>query len=356
MSQPLEMGIVGVGRMGAVHARHLLELEREDGVCRLCAIVDQDSARLKTVAGDLGFSGPLFTSVEEYINAKVCGATMVVAPTEHHRAHAMALVRAGHQVLMEKPLTGTLEGDIACCEELDRDHPRSLMLAFQRRFDAALAYGKQLVQEGAIGRMFKIYSALEDSGPPPDGYQSGGILPDMSVHNVDEILWLAGRMPDRAMAVGSVLHNKHVASCKEDFDDAMLYMWFGEELLGQVQVTRNHVSGYRVETAIYGDQGQIQIGHFDQRPHEIVVVAFGRRGMSEPIVRKVFPGGKGGPGAPEFVDRFGPAYKAEAAAFIDCCRKGLDFPMTHRDGLRAQQVIAAGMRAIKTRLDGAVIQ
>ena len=106
----------------------------------------------------------------------------------------------------------------------------------------------------------------------------------MSVHNVDEILWLAGRMPDRAMAVGSVLHNKHVASCKEDFDDAMIYMWFGEELLGQVQVTRNHVSGYRVETAIYGDQGKITSGHFDQRPHEIVVEAVGRRGRSEPIV------------------------------------------------------------------------
>ena len=355
MSQPLEMRIVGVGRMGGVHARHLLELEREDGVCRLCAIVDPDAARLQSFAAAMGFTGPLFTSLEEYIKAGLCAATMVVAPTEHHRSHAMALVGAGHRVLMEKPLTGTLEGDIACCAELDRDYPRSLMLAFQRRFDPALAYGKELVKQGAIGRMFKIYSALEDSGPPPDSYQSDGILPDMSVHNVDEILWFAERMPDRAMAVGSVLYNKHVAKCQEDFDDAMLYMWFGEELLGQVQVTRNHVSGYRVESAIYGEQGQIQIGHFDQRPHEIVVEAFGRRGAAAPIARKVFPGGGGGPGSPEFVDRFGPAYKAEAAAFIECCRKNLDFPTTHRDGLRAQQVISTGMRAVKTRADGAVV-
>jgi myo-inositol 2-dehydrogenase/D-chiro-inositol 1-dehydrogenase len=356
MSQPLDLGIVGVGRMGGVHARHLLELEREDGVCRVRAIVDTDEARLKSYAAEVGFTGPLFRSLEEYLAANLCKATMVVAPTEHHQAQAMTLARAGHRVLMEKPLTGTLDGDLACCAELDRNYPRSVMLAFQRRFDAALAFGKQLVAEGAIGRMFKIYSALEDSGPPPDGYQSDGILPDMSVHNVDEILWFAGRMPDRAMAVGSVLYNKHVASCKEDFDDAMLYMWFGEELLGQVQVTRNHVSGYRVETAIYGDQGQIQIGHFDQRPHEIIVEAFGRRGRSEPIVRKAFPGGNGGPGAPEFVDRFGPAYTAEAAAFIDCCRRDAEFPMTHTDGLRAQKVIAAGMRAVKTRADGAEVR
>src|SRR5262245_29112013 len=275
MKQPLEIGIIGIGRMGWVHARHLLELEREDGICRLTAVVDKDAERLKRFASELHYRGPAFGSLEEYLSADVCRATMVAAPTVHHGALAMALAKAGHRVLLEKPLTGTLAGDLACCAELDRNSPQAIMIAFQRRFDAALQYGRELVQQGSIGRMFKVYSALEDSGPPPEGYQSDGILPDMSVHNVDEILWLAGRMPDRAMAIGSVLYNKHVASCKEDFDDAMLYLWFGKELLGQVQVTRNHVSGYRVETAIYGDQGQLQIGRFYQRPQEIVVEAFG---------------------------------------------------------------------------------
>ncbi len=360
MNQPLDIGIVGIGRMGGVHVRHLLELERETGTCRLCAVVDSDAAKLKRFLSEFGtdefaYRGRTFASLDQYLEADVCRATMVVAPTEHHRPHAMALAKAGHRVLLEKPLTGTLEGDVACCAELDRSYPNAVMLALQRRFDQALAYGRDLMREGAIGRVFKVYSALEDSGPPPDGYQSDGILPDMSVHNVDEILWLVGGMPDRAMAVGSVLYNKRVASCKEDFDDATLYMWFGEEVLGQVQVTRNHVSGYRVETAIYGEQGQIQIGRFNQKPREIVVEAFGRRGRSEPIARKVFPGGNGGDAAPEFVDRFGPAYKAEATAFIDCCRRDAEFPATHRDGLRAQQVIAAGMRAVYTRNEAAVV-
>ena len=355
MSQPLDIGIVGLGRMGWVHARHLLELEREDGVCRLAAIVDVP-AKTAQFASELGFTGKTFATVEEYLAAKVSQTTMIVTPTEKHQDHAAAVVKAGHRVLLEKPLTGTLDGDTAFCAELDLHYPNAVMLAFQRRFDGALAHGRALIERGAIGRVFKIYSALEDSGPPPDGYQSGGILPDMSVHNVDEILWLAGgAMPDRALAVGSLLHNQRVASCKEDFDDAMLYMWFGVDLLGQVQVSRNHVSGYRVETAIFGDRGQIQIGHFDQKPHEIVLEAFGRRGTSEPIERKVFPGGIGGPGAPEFVERYGPAYKAEAAAFIDCCRRNAAFPTTHRDGLRAQQVIAAGMRALFTRDNAAPV-
>jgi predicted dehydrogenase len=49
---------------------------------------------------------------------------------------------------------------------------------------------------------------------------------------------------------------------------------------------------------------------------------------------------------PEFVDRFGAAYKAELAAFVECCRNGAPFPTSHQDGLRAQQVISAGMQGM----------
>ncbi len=350
----MNIGMLGIGRMGWVHALHLKELERE-GACRLAAVIDSNPKTLERFKSETGFGGQCFESVEQYIASGISKVTMAATPTEHHRHHAMTLVRAGHRVLIEKPLTGTLEGDLECCAELDRSYPNALMLAFQRRFDAALAHSGDLVRQNAIGRMFKIYSALEDSGPPPDGYQSGGILPDMAVHNVDEILWLAGEAPDRAMAVGSVLHNKHIASCQEDFDDAMLYMWFGDRLLGQVQVTRNHVSGYRVETSIYGDRGQIQIGRFYQRPHEILVEVYGKRGQAEPISRQAFPGGSAGAGSPEFVERFGPAYKAEAAAFLECCRSGAPFPTSHADGLRAQKVIAAGMRAIRSKDDGSTV-
>ena len=56
---------------------------------------------------------------------------------------------------------------------------------------------------------------------------------------------------------------------------------------------------------------------------------------------------------PEFVDRFGEAYKAEVMAFIDCCVNRRPFPTTHRDGLRAQQVITMGMNSIVRFAGGA---
>ncbi len=58
---------------------------------------------------------------------------------------------------------------------------------------------------------------------------------------------------------------------------------------------------------------------------------------------------------PEFIDRFGPAYKAEVAAFIECCLAGQPFPTTHRDGLRAQQVISAGMQAVMSPEQAAAV-
>ena len=257
-----------------------------------------------------------------------------------------ALIAAGHRVMVEKPLTGTLEGDREFAAELDANNPNSLMLAFQRRFDEPLMYAKELVDSGVIGRVFKVYSALEDSNPAPNGYNSGGILPDMSVHNVDEILWLTGRVPTRALSIGSRVYSHKLTTCQEDFDDALLYMWFEEDLLAQVQVTRNHVSGYRVETILFGDQGQVHVGHFDGKPFEVTVEAYGRRGRTEPIALRTFTARDYGKPLPEFVDRFGAAYKLELATFIQCCSENKPFPSTHRDGLRAQEVISAGMRAV----------
>jgi len=345
VSEPLKIAIVGIGRMGAVHALHAHELARETKTCQLVAIADPDTERARRFLGSAGIHIPVFHDADALANSGICLAAVIATATDQHRDHATALISKGFRVLLEKPLTNTLEDDRAFVAELDANYPNSVMLAFQRRFDEPLQYARTLMQNGSVGRVFKIFSALEDSGPAPNGYRSGGILPDMSVHNVDEILWLTGQMPSRALSIGSRIYSHALTTADEDFDDALLCMWFGDDLLGQVQVTRNHVSGYRVETIIFGEEGQIHIGRFDQRLNTVVVEAYGRRGRSQPIAHKEFTMRNYGTGLPEFIDRFGPAYKSEVAAFIQCCRDNAPFPTTHRDGLRARQVIEAGMKA-----------
>jgi myo-inositol 2-dehydrogenase/D-chiro-inositol 1-dehydrogenase len=360
MNGPLKIGVAGLGRMGWIHAANVVKLMRETGSCTLAALVDADPKRLQHFAESHGLNVPVFATVHELAEANVCQSTVIVTPTEKHREHATILLRAGHRLLVEKPLTGTLAGDREFTAELDAHHPDSVMLAFQRRFDAALQFARSLMLSGAIGPVFKIYSALEDSSPAPNGYQSDGILCDMSIHNVDEILWLTGQVPEAALSVGGRVYSHRLTTCKEDFDDAVLFMWFprqGErDLTAQVQVTRNHVSGYRVETAIFGEAGQIRIGRFAQRPHEVIVEAYGPRFAGEPIEERVFAVLPDQANQPEFVSRFGRSYEAEVAAFVDCCRRNAPFPITHRDGLRAQEVIAAGMEKMFTREDAARVR
>lgn len=345
MTHPLRIAVIGQGRIGKLHALHVQEIARESGTCELAAVVDSNPERAR--AASERFSVPSFPSVQALIAAGVADASVIGTPTDCHRDHATALIAAGQRVLLEKPLTGSLEDDRTFARELREKHPNAVMLAFQRRFDEPLQHAKRLIDRNAIGRVFKIVSILEDSNPAPDGYVSGGILPDMSVHNVDEILWFCdGRMPVAAAAIGNSIYSRKLSTATEDFDDAFLYLWFDCDLAVQISVSRNHVSGYRVETWIFGENGQIHVGRFEHNRFEVMVEAYGRK---DPIERKVYPTRNYGEGLPEFVDRFGAAYKAEVADFVERCRSRAPFTITHEDGLRAMEVIDLGSRRMINR-------
>src|SRR5438552_449609 len=111
MPEPLKIAVVGVGRMGAIHALHASELSRETGSCALAALVDADIERARRCASGLGCDVPVFSSIDELIRLGLCSATVVVTPTGSHREHAAQLIAAGHRVLLEKPLTGAFETD-----------------------------------------------------------------------------------------------------------------------------------------------------------------------------------------------------------------------------------------------------
>jgi myo-inositol 2-dehydrogenase / D-chiro-inositol 1-dehydrogenase len=342
MSEPVNLAVVGVGRIGEFHALHAHEVAGETGGCEVAALVDSDLDKAKRIASELGSSARIFASVEELIDSGAANASVVCTPTADHQRHANALIEAGHRVLLEKPMTEGLVSDRAFVSQLNLTAPNALMLAFQRRFDPPLQRMKQIAKSGAIGRPFKIVSILEDSNPAPAGFDSPGLFQDMSVHNVDEVMWLMDAVPYSAASIGNRLYSHRIASIKEDFDDGLLYLWFRGEVAGQIQVSRNHVPGYRIETWIFGEQGFVHMGHFDQRKLEITVEAYSRE---ESICREVFRMRDYGRAVPEFVDRFGLAYKAEFQCFVDCCLSGAPFDVNQNHGLQAMEVIEAACRA-----------
>ncbi len=355
MQKPIKMALIGVGRIGVFHARHVQELARETGKCDLVAVVDTYSDTAQRVAKQLQAEQKTkihaFASAQELAAAKLVDAAFIASRTDDHEPDARALIDADCRVLLEKPLTGTLESAQTFVDYLNANSTRkqALMQAFMRRFDAPLVKAKSLLAQKAIGNIFKIVSILEDPLPPPSGYNSPGILTDMSVHNCDEILWLlGGPFPEYVSAFGSQLHNTFISPVTEDYDDAFLQMWFPGKLLGQVQVSRNHVAGYRNETWVFGDKGVIHIGNFQENPLRVEIEAFSPQGV---IARETFSLRDYGNDVPVFIKRFGEAYKNELSYFLDQCLNNAPFSVTHQDGLNAMRIALAGTQAIRPKTD-----
>lgn len=351
LTKTIRVGVVGLGRMGMIHALHLHELEQEGNLCRLTCVSTKDRQAAGNFLSLTRAAIPVFDDIDELAESDLFDVAVIATNTPLHREHALKLIGAGCRVFLEKPLTGTLEGDREFTQLLEREHPHALMLGFQRRFDGPTLFAKSLIDEGTIGRIFKIYSALEDSGPAPNGFASPGILADMAVHNVDEVVWLSGRKPVWALAVGSRVFSHRLTTCEEDFDDGLMLLDFGDELISQIQVSRNHVSGYRGETVIYGEKGLIRIGCFRQKLIEVTVEAYGTREEKEPLAMKNFVMRRYDQPLPEFIDRYGAAYKEELRTFLKCFRSGEAFPITHRDGLRAQEIVSGAMKSSITKSD-----
>jgi predicted dehydrogenase len=349
MPEPLKLAVVGLGRIGALHSQHATELRISTGACQLAAIVDARVEHARSLAQDLASvqASPIqvYPRVEALIEADVCDAAVVCTPTDQHGPHVRALVRAEKRVMVEKSLTGSLDGDRELAAELDTSYPTSVMLAFQGRFDEPLQHAKQLLDQGAIGRPFKVVAALEDSGPVPAGYISTSLFLGMAVHNLDDVLWFTGKMPTGVVSLGSRLYAHKLSSTPEDFNDGLISLWFPDDLVAQVSVSRNHVSGYRVEIWVYGEEGQIHVGRFDQNKNEVILEAYSR---TQRIEFKSYAMRDYGRQVPEFIERFGNAYKRELADFVTCCREDQPFSVTHRDGLRAMEVMAAATRATAT--------
>jgi predicted dehydrogenase len=63
----------------------------------------------------------------------------------------------------------------------------------------------------------------------------------------------------------------------------------------------------------------------------------------------------GGP-VPEFIDRFGPAYRAELADFVERCVTDQPFTVDQNDGLRAMEILDAGERSLQRRDSGVQVE
>src|SRR5450755_2534440 len=173
---PLRVGVVGVGVMGANHARVLADLAD----VKLVGIADSDRKQRALVAGALGCAG--YADVEALIAGGVDAIT-IAAPTHLHRDLALTCIRHGVHILVEKPIASSVEEGRAIIDAAQRAGV-TLMIGHVERFNPAVEAIKTAIRDEDI-----LSIAITRVGPFPPRMSNVGVVIDLAVHDIDLIRW-----------------------------------------------------------------------------------------------------------------------------------------------------------------------
>lgn len=230
----------------------------------------------------------------------------------------------------------------AFCSSLDPKGP-GVQLGLQRRFDPALLHARSILRDGLIGEIREIRSILRDQFPPPATYKSRGLIIDMGIHVADEVRFLLDDFPIEIWA--SMHHTTGYESpVDEGGDTAYVTMRFASGVLGRLDLSRTHASGYNNETYVIGTEGTLHVGRFAGYPGPIPVEVWTAAGELHPISRTFEMTYLTRP-FPEFLPRFQAAYLAGHAAFRAALADRRPFAVSATDALDAQVIVEAAHRS-----------
>jgi myo-inositol 2-dehydrogenase/D-chiro-inositol 1-dehydrogenase len=169
----VNVGVVGTGAMGAVHA----ELLR--GAVSGASL----AATADPVAPGADYANGL-----ELIADPAVEAVVIAAPPAAHEALVLACLEAGKRVLCEKPLADSVE---ACRRIAAADGDGLLTVGFMRRFDPGYAELKRRLDAGEAGAPLAAHMVHRNASSSP-GFSAEGVLTDTLVHEADVTRWLLG--------------------------------------------------------------------------------------------------------------------------------------------------------------------
>lgn len=226
--------VIGYGGMGSWHTR---KVKNEMGeYAELIGIYDIDPARNK-VAEENGIHA--FASREELLADERIDLVTVATPNDYHKEIVMAALRAGKNVISEKPVTicsADLEEMIACANECGK-----LFTVHQnRRWDEDYLTMKKLLDDGTLGKVFRIESRVQGSRGIPGDWRNqkqhgGGMVFDWGIHLLDQALMMT--LPRKLKTVYAELTNVTNENCDDGFRATLI---FDDRLSFYVEVTTSN--------------------------------------------------------------------------------------------------------------------
>ena len=192
MSQPIRVGIVGVGAIGKRH----LSLARAEPGCRVIALADPS---LETVGIASAAGLRHYASCVEMADRERLDGAIVAAPTQEHAPIGMQLVARRIPMLMEKPFADTVEAGLRLAAAAESEEV-AVCVGHHRRFDPAVTAARRILRSGEIGELVGVSATW--AVRKPDSYfkvrwrrrRGGGPVLINMIHDIDLLRFLCGEV------------------------------------------------------------------------------------------------------------------------------------------------------------------
>jgi myo-inositol 2-dehydrogenase / D-chiro-inositol 1-dehydrogenase len=331
----LKVGIVGLGRLGFIHAGNIAGRIRGAELIAACSLKQDE---LSKVSAALGIpAGSCYQKFEDMLAKEKLDAVAIVSSSDQHCKQVLAALQAGLHVFCEKPLGVTIDE----CKEVERAvakyNKQVFMLGFMRRYDASYQYAKQKIEEGYIGRpiLFRSYSVDPDhsiKGTLAYLPHSAGQFLDMAVHDIDLARWMLNSEPKTIYAAGGSYAYPEFEKYN-DGDNAAAFMQFENQSMAFLLAGRTAPHGYNIETEIIGTKATLRIGSV---PQKNLVELLDHSGVRKECSQS-------------FPERFSQAFESEMQEFVDCILENRKPGITAHDGTRATEIAIQSTQSFRNK-------
>lgn len=312
----LRVGVIGAGAMGAAHVR---TLATSVSGAEVTLVYDIDRDRAAEVAVAAG-AAPA-SSEAALIESPNVDAVVIAAPDPLHAELTLAGLKRGLPVLCEKPLAVTADEAIRVVEAEATAGRPLIQVGFMRRFDPGYLAMRRVFADGEVGSARLLHCVHRNATAHPTA-TSEGIARNSMIHEIDIARWL---LDDEIVSIE--IRTPHRGEGLADPQLATLEMRSG--VLVSVEVFVNAGYGYDVRAELVGDRGTVSL----EPPAHVSM----RRN-----------GADGGPVSPDYLARFGEAYRAQMTAWVEAAATGGVGGATAWDGYVAGLVADAGAIALRT--------
>lgn len=206
MTERVGVAFIGAGTVAEMHGRGITAVAN----ARLVGTYDVDAAKARAISARFG--GRVFESLQQLLADPEVSAVHVLTPVEHHVDQAIASLRAGKHVLLEKPIAHTHE-EIARLRTAASASGRVCMPAHNYIYAPSIRRARRLIEAGSLGKIASLWILYNIFHSEQVAAAYGGVLRAVCTHHAYSVLYLLGR-PRRLMAMASRV-NESPRPCEE---------------------------------------------------------------------------------------------------------------------------------------------